>query len=250
MPATFAHPAFAWPLRRARLPWGALCVGSMVPDIAHLLPRHPWTDHTGLSIITFSLPVGLVVYLLFARWVAPGLVAVAPGPWRGPLEDATGRLDFGLGAILAIGLGATSHILVDATTHAGGVVVEALPGLLRVELGTTPLGPLYVYKLLQYGGGLAGTAFLLSRTWAWLRHHQRRPLTLRDAAEPMVAVVVVGALATVQAHRQSWWLPFPTRLQDFLVVGATTALVLFAALAVTVASGVHLVRALRRRGRT
>src|SRR5262245_32838365 len=69
MPATFAHPVFALPFKRFKLPLPALVCGSMAPDLAYLIPGHiPHAfRHNPVGIFVFALPVGLALTALYHR---------------------------------------------------------------------------------------------------------------------------------------------------------------------------------------
>lgn len=70
MPLTFAHPAAALPLLRPLGRYGslsALVIGSIAPDLAFIVPIGASREQThGLAaLLTFSLPAGLLAYVLF-----------------------------------------------------------------------------------------------------------------------------------------------------------------------------------------
>lgn len=220
MPATFAHPAFAWPLRRW-LPRLALTVGAVIPDVAHLLPRRPWTDHTLLSLLTFSLPLGTVVYLLSAHALLPELARWAPAPWRAAARaEAESRAPLGR-AVLGVLAGAATHVGLDHWTHVYGAGVAAVPHL----RASVPLLSIPAFKLLQYGLGMAGSIYLAVVLARWDAKVRTEPLRWR-LLWPYFAVAAVWiALAALEGHRQSYWLPMPVRLHDFLVVGAASGMV-------------------------
>lgn len=235
MPATFAHPAFAWPLRRVGLPWMALVVGSMVPDVAHLLPRRPWTDHTLLSAFTFSLPLGLLIFIVYGRIVAPALPSLVPPAWREALRERLTRRRPWLPSATAILVGALLHIGLDGFTHAHRGPVLALP-LLRAELLHIPAyGGVPTYKLLQYGGGLFGTAFLAERALRWALRHRAGRARPSEAWPLGLAFGLTGIGAVWIAHRESYWLEEPDRTQVFLVSGAAGGMVVGSTLALAYA---------------
>lgn len=240
MPATFAHPALAWPLRRW-LPWRALVVGSTVPDVAHLLPRRPWTDHTLLSVVTFALPLGVLVLLTFERLAGPALAAGLPAPWRGPAQARLARPRSGPGAVLGILGGALGHVALDALTHPRTLPVRALPAL-RASVWT-PFGPEPVHVVLQHGLGVAGTALLGALLLRWMaRHRAPERLELLGVVPWALALLGVGAGAVAIGHRNSWWLEEPTRTHVFLVEGAAAGMMLSVGLAVAYGVAWHVVR--------
>jgi hypothetical protein len=67
MPWTFAHPAAVLPLRPLkRLPFGALAIGSIAPDIAYYFGRFDLAAaaHTLPGIVTLCLSIGLALIAL------------------------------------------------------------------------------------------------------------------------------------------------------------------------------------------
>src|ERR1700743_2565096 len=83
MPYTLSHAAAALPFSRplARLQLlSATVIGSMVPDFSYLLPMdlsRPQT-HGAWSLLTFSLPIGLLCYWIFQCVIKRPLFAVLP----------------------------------------------------------------------------------------------------------------------------------------------------------------------------
>jgi len=94
---TLSHLAAVLPFSRllARLRiLSAMAIGSMVPDFGYLLPIHPLRveTHSAVSLFTFSLPLGLLTYWIFQRWMKTPLFAVLPDSvylrWRPFLAPA------------------------------------------------------------------------------------------------------------------------------------------------------------------
>jgi hypothetical protein len=158
MPLTVAHPAIVIPLRKTRLPFSALVVGSVAPDLEYLFHLSP-TGHIGHTVpglFVFCIPMGLVS-LIVVHWL-----------WMPPanaLLDRTSdefrllplaQLGLICGAIL---LGAFSHLAWDSFTHAHGWMVQRL-SVLRVPLAMTPWGTMRLFKLLQHLSSALGIAVL------------------------------------------------------------------------------------------
>lgn len=229
MPATFAHPAFSWPFHRLGLSKLALSVGAVAPDVAHLLPRRPWTDHTALSVVTFSVPLGFMMFLLVERWVLPALAKVSPHRWQAPLQEKIvvtrplGR------AVFAVALGAASHVALDHLTHEYGTFVAAAPNVLRATLPLGPLGPIAVYQVLQHGAGVLGTLALASAFWRWDRRQAAGPISRRELFWWGGSALVLVCIAGAWGHSETWWMPMPTRLHQLLVLTAAGSLILGAA---------------------
>lgn len=221
-------------------------VGSVVPDLAHVLPRSALTDHTAISVLTFSLPVGLLSFLTLRWFVAPALVAVAPVPWRAALGREQARPARGDRVVLGVALGAALHVLVDAFTHVYGAPVRLLPGLFGAPLRLGPWGAVPLYTVLQYGGGLAGSAYLLHLFSKWERGARSRPPRLLDLGPLAGAAGVAVCVALVSAWRESRGLPLPDRHQVFVVHGAMTVMLTLVAEALALSAVVHAARRARR----
>src|ERR1700722_20391939 len=83
MPITVSHIAAVLPahrvLSRARL-FSAAVIGSMAPDFGLLLPGFfpRWETHSLGALWSFSLPMGLLAFVLTVLLVAPALTEVLP----------------------------------------------------------------------------------------------------------------------------------------------------------------------------
>jgi len=185
MPFTFAHPAAVlWGARwhQSGLPFSAFVIGSMSPDFEYFLRLRllSFYSHSMVGILTFCLPIGLVIYLLH-RWViAPALYRNLPGMVRERLVNTPpihNRLLHALLVSAAIMIGAATHILWDEFTHGHGYFVMGSTTLESKVLGVP------VYKFLQHGSTLLG--FGIMALWF---HRQPR----------------VGAAATDDNDRGYW----------------------------------------------
>jgi hypothetical protein len=175
MPFTVSHAAAALPahwLIRSRLPLAALMVGSMAPDFAFFVPFAPYrsSTHSISGLFWFCLPVGLVVWFVFVRWMERPTMALLPDAWREkltPTDPLTPRL-VGLAAIGVV-LGAITHLIWDSFTHSHTWATSALPTLRvrQAALGGAPL-----YHLLQIASSVFGLAVLS----LWLLNLRNRPL--------------------------------------------------------------------------
>lgn len=180
MPFTFSHPAAAVPLYRPLGRFGvlsALVIGSTVPDVIYFVPLGVTARLThGLpGLITFCLPVGMVLYLLFhlllkkpgldlmPRWararLAPHAAQAAQAAW-----PAAGTSPWGVPVSLV--LGAATHIVWDAFTHAGAFGVRLFP-VLNTLLFEAHGYRLYLFKLLQHLSSVLGLALLAWWGWRW-----------------------------------------------------------------------------------
>jgi hypothetical protein len=170
MPYTLSHLAAVLPFSRllARLRiLSAMAIGSMVPDFGYLLPIHPLRveTHSAVSLFTFSLPLGLLTYWIFQRWMKTPLFAVLPDSvylrWRPFLAPAA--LNNPRQWLVAAGgvlVGAVTHLVWDGFTHEGARGIRMMPELddWKFELhGHHLIGA----RLLQDGSSLLGLAIVL-----------------------------------------------------------------------------------------
>lgn len=208
MPATFAHPAFSVPFARFGLPVSALVTGAMAPDLAYLLPVWSvYTGHTLLGVFCFGGPTGLLAWALFHTIVRPGLWPLAPRPWQVALAPWTTPVDLRSPrawaiALFAATLGAATHVGIDELTHAYGWAAQTWPEVWAAPRWSTPVGPIAIYKALQYGLGVLGTAALAAWTLRAYRSGRRRgpptpwtPSDRRRRARLLLALAVTAGLA-------------------------------------------------------
>lgn len=168
MPFTISHVAAVLPLNRKPLIFPALVIGSMSPDLLYFVPFVPnvHLTHTLMGVVVLCLPLSLVTLLLFYAVVAQPLSELLPGlkflQPAGPFEfRPASRFLWIVSSIL---LGALTHIVWDSFTHIRGVAHFPWLGITVLELSGRPL---YLYKLLQYLGGVLG--LLTLGVWAVLR---------------------------------------------------------------------------------
>jgi hypothetical protein len=175
MPFTLSHPAAVLPLRRA-LPFAALAIGSMAPDFPYFigLGEARFRTHTFVSIATFSVPVGLAVYLAFERWLRAAWCDLLPAALAARALRAAPPASL-LAACAALAFGAFTHVAWDSFTHEhepGVALVNALNTVIVRLLGF----PVRGYTLLQHGSTLVGLALLAFALREWLRRTPQRAL--------------------------------------------------------------------------
>ena len=202
MPYTLSHLAAVLPFSRllARLRiLSAMVIGSMVPDFGYLLPIHPLrpATHSAVSLVTFSLPVGLLSYWIFQRWLKVPLFNLLPDQaylrWRpfsvpAAMNDARQWL-LAAGGVLA---GAVTHLVWDGFTHEGARGMRMMPELddWRFELhGHHLIGA----RLLQDGSSILGLALVLVILIYALRRGD---------------MSIVGPRALGAAQRRNWLLAY------------------------------------------
>lgn len=222
VPFTPAHPAIVLPLLRRGRPWidpVALVAGSMAPDFEYFLRARMdgRISHTLIGLLTFDLPVGLVLALLFRRLVGPALELALPTSltvrMRGafPERPKPRRGNAWAAAVGGTLLGAASHLFWDAFTHRTGFFVQHIPAL-AATFNAPALGEVAVYRVLQHTSTLVGFVAI-----AWVL--QRWPKAVRSPATPKararVAFVVIplvfSAIGVVaRAYAEGGW-----RIRDY-----------------------------------
>jgi hypothetical protein len=175
MPYTISHAAAVLPFSRWLARWqvlSATVIGSMVPDLGYLMPTYPPRPltHSALSLITFSLPFGLLWYWVFQRVMKTPLLALLPDQaymrWRPFAAPAV--LNNSRQWLLAAGgvlVGAITHLTWDGFTHEEARGMRMIPeldewvitvhghhmiGAGLLQGGSSVLGLLIVAAILAY----------------------------------------------------------------------------------------------------
>jgi hypothetical protein len=174
MPFTFSHPAAILPIHsrvKHWIPLSALVIGSLMPDAAYYLPmpeHFKQSSHTLLGTFSSSLPVGVLVWLIF-YWLAAPAAFLLPAPHREAVGPQPTRrlasIPQAFGVVLGILLGAWSHVLWDSFTHEQGWIVSHTPLLQRTLVGRR----LPLYSALQYLTSLLGLWVLLYAYNKWMK---------------------------------------------------------------------------------
>jgi hypothetical protein len=253
MPFTVSHIAavlpFHKPLRRLGL-LSAAAIGAMTPDLDFFLPMRLAREqtHGRLALLTFCLPVGLTAWVLFQALIKPALIAVLPNRVFARLcaehfGARLGSLITWFYAVLAVLLGALTHIIWDGFTHEDGRGAHLLSGL--GERDPVLAGPRWqLYRWLQHGSTVVGAAAVLIALWLWVRHAEspnpqpERRLSARErhfwlATYILIPILLVGA-AVVQTHYNGWPRLYSTEAMTLFAVtgtnGTALALVFISAL--------------------
>jgi hypothetical protein len=207
LPLTPAHVIAAWPISRLapRLSLSALIIGSLSPDFEYLLRLAPISrfSHTLIGVLGFCLPTSLAIWWLFRAEVAPALATLLPERMRARLQATDARprwRDLGW-VLVALALGAVSHLAWDACTHSGGWLASTLPAL-RAPLLPALTSEVCWSQVLQHGSTVLGLGLLLA--WsksAWNRlARQAGKLTPAQAARiwhlalGLLAISLAGAV--------------------------------------------------------
>ncbi|ULU23212.1 DUF4184 family protein [Dyella terrae] len=199
MPFTVSHVAAVLPLRRhcSIDEFAALAIGSMMPDLRYFLPvlREHWPlpSHHLISLPLFCLPMGWLLW----RWWRPLWTSTAlvdgetpplPAPWR---------------VMLALTIGAFTHLAWDACTHANYGLGLYLP-MLGQPLFWMNHSAISNANLLQYGSSLAGLLILAVAAWPVRQQLLRGLRTGVPISWLMVSLVVTAILAASLTFVFTW----------------------------------------------
>lgn len=257
MPFTGSHVAAVLPLGGTALPVSALVVGSMAPDIPYYVPEGPWmlvagggATHSLLGVLVVAPCWGLLVLMLWHTILGPASVAFSPEPLRRRLPSpATPRDRFGSpGAlaltVLALMVGAATHVLWDAFTHDDRWGAENVSWL-SAPVTWLPRN-LPGYQWAQYASGVLGGLAILVWVTRWWRRTPPIAAGVADvgprtrvaaltavvgaAAVGGIVVVVRAGVGTAPVHLDALGFAVATRAA---MTGAAVALVLAAAWAAT-----------------
>ena len=216
MPLTFpSHAAAVWPLHRAAprlLPAAALIVGSCTPDLAYLFGIDGLLSHSLRGTFIFSLPMGLLM-LAWLDLIAPPMSAAFPGPWfREPAAPRSAPA--AARTLLALWLGALSHLLWDGFTHRTLWPASLLYPTAHVSL---PLGAsIHLANLLQHVSTVLGAVLVL----VWIRGERSASAERPPRHRTQLAVAVLaGAAIAILCSSAPWhpWSLFWTATRGALI---------------------------------
>lgn len=222
VPFTLAHPLAVVPLRRLGLPLDALAIGAMVPDLILFtgLPIAYGTTHAPSGTVTVDLVLGICLLVLWRLVIRAPLRDAAPGWIRErlpapstPPGDAASATRTVIGAVIALVLGAWTHIVWDAFTHSHGWVVARVPSLSAVVEG------LPVHSWLQYLSsviGLLGIAVLVMLALG-RRTPRPSPRIRPHAPLPVLVLPIVLGVGTAGTVLGATWGAIPAGSIVFLL---------------------------------
>jgi len=227
----------------------ALMIGSMAPDFGYFFSHEAsrTLTHSFISLPTFTLPAGLLVWLFYVVLLEKATITLLPDRWHtrfAHTEAITSSLV--VRASIAILLGAATHLVWDAFTHRDTFVTDAWPAL----LGPTPgFSWLPIYHFLHGLSSAVGLVILVF----WARHLHRqparsqiRPYTVSEHARQranglLFAAALIGALIE--------WLPYVHRRYDAQFFSAAVGLMsgfFIAWCGIAIAMWAHAKRRVRR----
>jgi len=205
MPFTVTHIAatvpIAW-MSRWRLPFSALAIGSMVPDIAGFYPSvlDYATAHSIAGVMTHCTPIGVMLYYGYQAFLKqpffdlfPEAVTSRMQPWIDhPINLHPLSI---LAVVLSAAIGSTTHVVWDGFTHGGGWGVTNFP-VLRETVGNVPRGYKW-YAVLQHASSLLLIPMLVG-FFRWLRTLPRqdklsdRARMPRSIAWSVLSIILIG----------------------------------------------------------
>lgn len=163
MPFTFAHAAYAFPIKSAAprlLSRTGLVLGSMAPDFEYFLHLEPHATigHYAWGYLLHAAPLSVLFAFLFHIVVKRQLALHLPNRYE--LDKRAYRLlerwslrswnDWSV-FLVSVAIGFLTHIVLDAFTHQSGYAVLRWSLLSEQVLFGLPL-----YKCLQHGLSLLG----------------------------------------------------------------------------------------------
>lgn len=213
MPFTASHPAAVLPLLGTALPSAALVIGAMVPDLPYYvpLPVSSSLSHSWAGVVTIDVILGLVCVGLWYLLAVPFLLAAAPSTVRQrvpgtvlrPLRTSVGRWELssrvgvvlvGLGlVVMALAVGAATHVLWDSFTHPNRWGSTAVPWLGETHAGQPG------WQWAQWSSGVLGAAVLVWWGLRWWRRSAAREVApeLPPQLSRGVVLVVVGVVLAI-----------------------------------------------------
>jgi hypothetical protein len=235
MPVTPAHAVAARPLHKwlPALPLSALVIGAMSPDYEYFLRLAPITRdaHAPNGLLFFCVPVSIVVWFVFRRLIRPALVELLPPGLSGALGPASRSW---LLALVAVAIGAVSHVVWDGFTHQDDWAVRAWP-VLRAQPWPAIL-PLPWFKLLQYGSSIVGMLALAMWIVTWVRSKPetarewqpgQRARLIRVVSVVSAASMICGVADSMMTPHHAWTVNVGRGLVGAMV-GCTIAVTIFA----------------------
>ncbi len=174
MPFTVSHAAAVLPLRRTRLAWSALVIGSFGPDFQYFLNVSSYSRswHFYPQVLLYCFPFTVFVFVLFQALLKRPLAGLLPNSVQRRFNSLAPSLPRTLSdafwVVASLLLGIATHVVWDACTHAHTWPAEHI-GLLR-KLFVLPLHHrAYGWELFQAFSSAFGIFALGWYFWIWYR---------------------------------------------------------------------------------
>ncbi|MBZ5570090.1 MAG: DUF4184 family protein [Acidobacteriia bacterium] len=198
MPLTFSHPAAVLPLRRWRLVFSALVVGSMAPDFEYFFALVRSVSHSFPGVITFTFPLALAVLIIFHELVKWPVISLLPRGMQARMVGPARRFRWWppsrlLLVMVSLAIGIATHLFWDAFTHPDGWAVIHWPTL-RSAVIVFPHRRVPFHLLLQNSGtalGLLAVALSFAR---WYRHAPQDDVAPHPQFSPAIKWAILSAM--------------------------------------------------------
>jgi len=190
-----------------------MAMGAMAPDFLYFIPlpnAFPLKYGHGFpGALTFSLPAGIVMWLLWKALLRDAVVAILPTSEQQKLmgDDppfAWKSLRAWLAIVLAVAIGVISHVALDSFSHRNGWGVEHVSFLTEVTVRMSNR-ELALYKLVQHFGSIIGMA-VLAIAYAFWSMRARRDTSFRPAFPAwarLILLVSLGAPSLYMGYRDA-----------------------------------------------
>jgi hypothetical protein len=208
VPYPFAHPAAVLPLAR---PMGrfavpsALAIGSVAPDLWHLVPLASRADsHSLAALLWFCLPVGLLAYALFHLVLKQPLIALLwPRLGAFACKGLPGAPWYAV--VVSLLVGALTHLAWDAITHTNDHTMQ---------------DP----NWFQHANTALGGVVLGGWIWRRVRRVPALPWQLSAFHRGCVALAIGGVMAIAALNAADSWPAFDRQLIKSVGIGALQGL--------------------------
>lgn len=202
---TAAHPLAVWPLRKTRLDWTCLVIGSMSPDFLYFFQvkfSSPFS-HTWPGMFAFCLPVTLASAWIFHRLIKRPLVQVVPAALGSRLVGFAERpWQLSWSCVAAALVGTVTHLLWDGITHPEMWGPQHIAWL-RQEVVIRGYLYTHVCRVLQHGSTVVGLIVLGVLAWRTLRRTEPRPVapaTLGMRIVWIACIALAGAACFLRVY--------------------------------------------------
>jgi Domain of unknown function (DUF4184) len=208
VPYPFAHPAAVLPLvplmGRFAVP-SALAIGSITPDLWHLVPFADRADsHSAAALLWFCLPAGLLAYALFHLLLKQPLIALL-WPRLGAFACKGFPRSRWYAVVASLLVGALTHLVWDAITHANDHTIQ---------------GP----NWFQHANTALGSAILGGWIWGRVRRVPALPWQISGFHRGCVALAIGGVMAIFALNAADSWPAFDRQLIKSVGIGALQGL--------------------------
>lgn len=187
------------PLHRRGLVFSALVIGSMAPDFEYFFGLARPVSHSFPGVISFTLPLAIVVLIIFHALVKWPLISLLPCGLQARMIGPAQRFQWWPPARLALilaslSIGIATHLFWDSFTHVDGwcvihwrVLQSSAFALLHRQFR--------VFQLLQVGGTALGMFALALNFARWYKRAAKHEVGLRPQFSPATKWTILSAMS-------------------------------------------------------